>query len=79
MRIFVEEITVRDSAIADRIIKALETNPVNPEPTGGLRNVEPKYEIDLYEHNRDFDPVRNKTDERPYITLKIFVREELVK
>lgn len=78
MRIFVEEITVRDSAIADRIVKALETNQVDTEPTGGLRNVEPKYEIDLYEHNRDFDPVRNKPDECPYITLKIFVRRDVV-
>lgn len=77
MRIFVEEITVRDSAIADRIIKALETKPVEKDPSCALRNVEPDYEVELYEHNRDFDMARNKPGDHPYITLKIFVRRDV--
>lgn len=73
MRRFVEEIKLTDPLIAEKIVKALETRDVDKR-TETYKGLE--YEVDMYEHGRDYDPCRNKPDERGYIILKIFIKEK---
>ncbi len=68
MRRFVGSINIPDCALAMDIIQALE------------HNKRTNYEIEMYEASGDrYDPMMNKNprEDCRYITLKVFVREEI--
>lgn len=77
MRRFIEEIQVRDPMIANKIIAALEAKPDDEKDPVYKREPRNNYEVEMYEHHRVWDPCKNKSDDYPYISLKIFVREDV--
>lgn len=68
MRRFVEEIQVRDSLIARKIIEALETKNWDDNS--------PVYEVDVYK-SEGYDPVHNPREGYRGCAIKIFVREDV--
>lgn len=72
MRRFIEEISVRDRDIANKIIEALETEEKE-------NRFAPKYEVDMYEN--PYDPKRDEFGKaypgECVCLLKIYVREDV--